>query len=151
MTCMRLLSCVITSGTTAGLSVPLVNRVRPRSFHTASKVSGRNLHSGSLFGDANDDYTAMLTIDGQVFTAIVDTGSNVLAVAGSRDLGCESFLDTSQGCDRTVPVGVTYGSGYWSGVDCWRNVWLGGIEVPNYEVRSPAIALGSVARADLLC
>mmetsp|Transcript_69963 Transcript_69963/g.192032 ORF Transcript_69963/g.192032 Transcript_69963/m.192032 type:complete len:429 (+) Transcript_69963:238-1524(+) len=48
-------------------------------------------------------------------------------------LGCESFVDATAGC-ASVPVKELYGSGGWSGVQCWRDVKLGSLVVPNYEL-----------------
>ena len=112
------------------VSLPLLHRMNRHS-----KRHGRHLTDlqADLLGSASDDYVAEFVIEDKTFHAIVDTGSDVFAVAGAPDLGCHSYVDTSHDCDR-VPVKTVYGSGFWSGVQCWRDIHLGSLVVPAYEM-----------------
>ena len=112
------------------VSVPLVHR-QP----LGARRPGRHLLSKlAVTGSISDDYAAEVVIDGKTFHVIVDTGSDVFAVAAASDLGCDSYVDTASGCDHARPVKTVYGSGYWSGVQCWRDVRLGNLVVAGYEL-----------------
>lgn len=128
-----------TSGTGAAISLPLARRRRlhPRS---SSRHHRRGLNEspyaevGHLFGSVSDDFVAPVSLGGQTFLLVVDTGSAALAVAGGPNLGCRRYLDTADHCDLNTPVECLYGSGGWKGVDCRRDVRIGGLDVPGYEL-----------------
>ena len=65
---------------------------------------------------------------------MADTGSSAVAVVGDPNLGCLRYLDTSDRCDTNRHVECLYGSGGWRGVDCHREVALGGLAVRGYEL-----------------
>lgn len=77
---------------------------------------------------------------------MADTGSSALAVVGDPKLGCLHHLDTSDRCDTGRHVECLYGSGGWRGVDCHRDVAIGGLAVSGYE-----LAAVTWEQAFLLC
>lgn len=110
------------------VGVPLIKR-RGRDSSRGSAIS----HLGTTIrGSASDDYAAPFTIDGQTFHLNVDTGSPTLAVAGRRELGCNAWLNTSHGCGEDVHL--EYGSCWWKGVECLRDVHIGGLKVEGYAM-----------------
>ena len=86
----------------------------------------------------SDDYVAPVTLGvgrgAQTFLLVADTGSSAVAVVGDPNLGCLRYLDTSDRCDTNRHVECLYGSGGWRGVDCHREVALGGLAVRGYEL-----------------
>ena len=86
----------------------------------------------------SDDFVAPVTLGvgprAQTFLLVADTGSSALAVVGDPKLGCLRYLDTSDRCDKARHVECLYGSGGWRGVDCHREVTLGGLSVSGYEL-----------------
>lgn len=113
----------------APYAVPLTHQRRQ------SSTRRRLASSSTLIGSMSDDYTVPLLVDGATFHVNVDTGSAALAVAGAPTLGCPNYVDSTVGCDDGG-VGVNYGSGGWRGVQCHREVSLGGLTVPHYEFSS---------------
>ena len=126
------------------LSLPLVRRRRhhPRVTHAARRLSQAaplpTTEAGPFFGSVSDDYVAPVTLGvgrgAQTFLLVADTGSSAVAVVGDPNLGCLRYLDTSDRCDTNRHVECLYGSGGWRGVDCHREVALGGLAVRGYEL-----------------
>jgi Eukaryotic aspartyl protease len=84
-----------------------------------------------MSGAMSDDYAAQVVVDGVTLNVNIDTGSVAFAVAGSPDIGCDRYVNTtdliSRGlCDTTDPYKVTYGTGWWSGYSCNMTVEFGG-------------------------
>jgi hypothetical protein len=126
------------------LSLPLVRRrrLRPRatgvSRHLSESAPLPTTEAGPFFGSVSDDYVAPVTLGvglrAQTFLLVADTGSSALAVVGDPKLGCLHYLDTSDRCDTDRHVECLYGSGGWRGVDCHRDVAIGGLAVSGYEL-----------------
>jgi len=90
---------------------------RPRSSHLLP--SGFNLtsnESSAITGSAFGDYSVGVTIGGQSFQLIVDTGSSVFAVASSTLDHCIPYYTGT--CDGAAIPEQVYGSGSFSGTVC---------------------------------
>lgn len=71
--------------------------------------------SQELTGSAWSDYSVSVTINGETFEVIVDTGSSIFAVAASAFMNCSAHYTGS--CDGPS-ASASYGSGNWSGSIC---------------------------------
>jgi hypothetical protein len=79
-----------------------------------------------LEGTNNCDYAGPVTIGGQEFWMIMDTGSTVMAVATPTCCG-DLVSATYQGPMENSQVSDNYGSGYWKGLVARGEVSMGGI------------------------
>ena len=92
---------------------------------SSTSLPGANA-SLAVRGSAFADYSVAVTIGGQSFQVIVDTGSSVFAVAASSIDHCSPYYEGA--CDgATLPTQV-YGSGTWDGRVCsGASVKMGGL------------------------
>lgn len=90
---------------------------RSHRFDEGPPMDGSNKLEGAAFAD----YSADVTVAGQTFQVIVDTGSSDFAIAASPMSHCIEYLQWSQGspgqCDGQSTKAI-YGSGNWTGRVC---------------------------------
>jgi hypothetical protein len=74
-------------------------------------------------------YTASVSVGGQAFDMLVDTGSTTLGVAGSACTTCNvtpKYMPGSSAVDKGTQVTSQYGSGSWTGEVIQDDVVIGG-------------------------
>jgi len=74
-----------------------------------------NVAAVNLLGSNDCDYTFPVTMDGQTFNMIVDTGSSNFAVAAVGCSTCTGITPLFNGTLTTTPIEVDYGSGAIAG------------------------------------
>jgi hypothetical protein len=136
-------------GVPVGTSVALNKRQRARPINVShwsahpsiNATSGRRMStdSGALEGAAWADYSASVTIDGQRFELIIDTGSSTFAVAASDGIGCSPhFTGTCNG----QSISNQYGSGSWGGRVCsGHHVTFDGAAAGSVHARDGALLI----------
>lgn len=77
----------------------------------ASGVSAAHTVEGAAWAD----YSAPVTVNGQTFDVIIDSGSATFALAASSSLGCDKYY---AGDCTGRELSNNYGSGSWSGAVC---------------------------------
>jgi len=95
------------------VSLPL--QKKPRKNSDPSDVLPFPLGSAPLWGSEWTDYVATVTIDGEDFDCVIDTGSSSVAVAISPEAQCSRFY--TQACTGPI-TRMSYGSGNWTGRVC---------------------------------
>jgi len=87
------------------------------SSQTTAASSGNYLVGyAPLSGSNGCDYTAPVTIDGEVYNLIIDSGSANFAVASSTCIDCTGITPEYTGPLTSTSVNLEYGSGSFDGV-----------------------------------
>ena len=110
------------------LSLPLTKALTPplHRHRVGHHWPQRTRAFGSLFAT----YLATVSISGDPFTCILDTGSSDFAVAASPDCGCDVYYDGECDSSPAAPrLSVRYGDGNWTGLACTDSVSINGVEL----------------------
>ena len=110
------------------LSLPLMKALTP-PLHR-HRVGHHWPHRTRAFGSLFATYLATVSISGDPFTCILDTGSSDFAVAASLECGCDVFYGGECDSSPTAPrLSVRYGDGNWTGLACTDSVAINGVEL----------------------